>query len=88
MILKIALATTMAATLVVLKMVKLPFALKCTVNKMVYHSAHHGWSQVNRKRLRAASNGMMDATHAALTKIELYLSAQKWAVKPWNDHIA
>ena len=88
MILKTAQATTMAATLVMLKMVKELYALQCTVNKMVFHSAHPGWSQVSRKRSRAASNGMMGATHAALTRIELLLSAQKWAVRPWSDHIA
>ena len=55
---------TMAATLAVLKMVKVPFALQCIVNKMVFHTALRGWSQVSRKLLRAASNGMMDATCA------------------------
>ena len=88
LILKTALATTMAATLVMLKMDKVPCALQRTVNKMVFHSAHPGWSQVNRKRSRAASNGMTDATLAALTRIELLMRAQKWAVRPWNDHIA
>ena len=71
MILKTALATTMGVTLAMLKMDSLHFAPKCGVNKMVLHTAHLGWSQVSRKQLRAAYNGMTDATHAALTKIEL-----------------
>ena len=63
----------MAAMLVTLRMEKLPIALPRIVNKknMAFPSAQAGLIQVSRKQLRAASRGMMAATHAPLIQIDL-----------------